>query len=175
MNARKFTISALPSTTKALTMIPSLIIRGTTMRKATILLLLLLGVGQAQADIYKVVGADGKITYTDKEPQASGGKSEKLNIQTYSGTPAVSTLGMAVKKVTILSAQWCGVCTRAKAYMKSHDIAFEEWDIDKSDFARAKMNELGARGVPVILVGKQKMVGFSESTLETMLKAAGGG
>ena len=145
------------------------------MRKATILLLLILGAGQAQADIYKVVGPDGKITYTDKEPQASGGKSEKLNIQTYSGAPAVSTLATAVRRVTILSAQWCGVCTKAKAYMKSRNIAFEEWDIDKSDFARAKMNELGARGVPVILVGNQKMVGFSETGLDAMLKKAGGG
>lgn len=144
------------------------------MRKAIIFLILALGTSQALADIYKVVGPDGKITYTDKEPQASGGKSEKLNIQTYSGAPSVSNLANPVKRVTILSAQWCGVCTKAKNYMKGRNIAFEEWDIDKSDFARAKMNELGAKGVPVILVGNQKMVGFSESRLDSMLKKADG-
>ncbi|HAH07859.1 MAG TPA: hypothetical protein DCM05_15270 [Elusimicrobia bacterium] len=127
----------------------------------------------AQAEIYKVVGADGKVSYTDKEPQPNSGKTEKLKVQTYSGTPAVSAYSGSVKKVTILSAQWCGVCTRAKAYMKDHKIAFEEWDIDKSEYARSKMNELGAKGVPVILVGKQKMVGFSAETLEEMIKNAG--
>jgi len=138
-----------------------------------LLLCLALAAPAAQAEIYKVVGADGKVSYTDKEPQPNSGKTEKLKIQTYSGTPTVSTYNGAVKRVTILSAQWCGVCTRAKAYMKDRKIAFEEWDIDQSEYARTKMNELGAKGVPVILVGKQKMVGFSAETLEEMIKNAG--
>jgi len=87
-------------------------------------------------------------------------------------TPSVSSMKDTVKRVTILSAQWCGQCTRAKAYMAKRKIDFEEWDVDKSDYARAKMNELGAKGVPVILVGKQKMVGFSEEGLEELLKSA---
>ena len=128
---------------------------------------------QAQAEIYKVTGADGKVSYTDKAPQSATAKAEKLKIQVYSGTPSVSSYNGSVKKVTMLSAQWCGVCKRAKAYMNSHKIAFEEWDIDQSEYARAKMNELGAKGVPVILVGKQKMVGFSAEELESMIKNAG--
>lgn len=141
---------------------------------AFLLLILALAGAEARAEIYKVVGADGKVSYTDKEPQTPGAKTEKLTIQTYQGTPSVSSLNSAVKKVTILSAQWCGVCTRAKNYMKSRNIAFEEWDIDQSDYARAKMNELGAKGVPVILVGKQKMVGFSPENLDAMIKNANG-
>ncbi len=137
------------------------------------LLCLTLAALPARAEIYKVVGPDGKVSYTDKEPQPNSGKTEKLKIQTYSGPPAVSTTNASVKKITMLSAQWCGVCTRAKAYMNTHKIAFEEWDIDQSEYARAKMNELGAKGVPVILVGKQKMVGFSAETLEEMIKNAG--
>lgn len=137
-------------------------------------LFLAFGALDVRADIYKHVGADGKVTYSDQEPQAPGTQSKKLSIQTYNGAPSLSTLKNPVGKVTILSAQWCGVCTRAKNYMKSRNIAFEEWDIDKSDYARAKMNELGAKGVPVILVGNQKMVGFSKSGLDAMLKMAGG-
>lgn len=136
------------------------------------LLLLALGM-EAHAVVYKIVGADGRVSYTDKEPEAtSTEKTEKLKLQTYTGAPSVSSMKDAVKRVTILSAQWCGQCTRAKAYMKSRKIDFEEWDVDKSDYARAKMNELGAKGVPVILVGKQKMVGFSEDGLEDLLKSA---
>lgn len=132
--------------------------------------LLFFGMG-AHAEVYKVVGADGRVSYTDKEPTPAE-KSEKLKLQTYRGAPSVSSTNDAVKRVTILSAQWCGVCTRAKAYMKSRNIDFEEWDVDKSDYARAKMNELGAKGVPVILVGKRKMTGFSEEGLEELLKSA---
>lgn len=127
----------------------------------------------AQAEIYKVTGADGKVSYTDQAPRPATGKAENLKIQTYSGAPSVSSLNGAVKKVTMLSAQWCGVCRQAKAYMSSRKIAFEEWDIDQSDYARSKMRELGAKGVPVILVGKQKMVGFSPEGLDDMLQKAG--
>lgn len=127
----------------------------------------------ARAEVYKTIGADGRISYTDKPPDTfSADKTEKLKLQTYAGDPVVSSSNSAVKRVVIISAEWCGVCTRAKAYMRSHKIDFEEWDIDKSNFARAKMKEHGAKGVPLILVGKQKMVGFSEATLEEMLKKA---
>lgn len=148
---------------------------GVTMSKLRIFLLLsffAFTVQHAQAEVYKIIGADGKVSYTDKEPESASAKTEKLKIQTYSGAPTVSTYNGSVRKVTILSAQWCGVCRKAKAYMNSKKIAFEEWDIDQSDFARAKMKELGASGVPVILVGKQKMVGFSPEGLDDMLKKA---
>lgn len=142
-------------------------------RLAFLLLALSLCALPAQAEIYKVVGADGKVSYTDQPPQDKAARSEALKIQTYAGPPAVSAYGGSVRKVTLLSAQWCGACKSAKAYMVGRKIAFEEWDIDRSEFARAKMREVGAKGVPVILVGKQKMVGFSPEGLENMLQQAG--
>lgn len=145
------------------------------MNKLPLLLLLFLALSapQAQAEIYKVISADGKVTYADKPSQSATAKTEKLKILTYSGAPSVSSYNGSVKKVTLLSAQWCGVCRQAKAYMNSRKIAFEEWDIDQSDYARNKMKELGAKGVPVILVGTQKMVGFSPEGLDDMLQKAG--
>lgn len=145
------------------------------MNKLPLLFLLFftLGVPQTQAEIYKIIGADGKVSYADKPSQSVTAKTEKLKVQTYSGTPSVSSYNGSVGKVTILSAQWCGVCRQAKAYMKSRKISFEEWDIDQSDYARSKIRELGAKGVPVILVGKQKMVGFSPEGLDDMLQKAG--
>jgi len=126
-----------------------------------------------QADIFKVIGPDGKVSYTDTEPKAaSTGKTERLKIQTYSGAPAVSSINGMAKRVTIFSAQWCGVCREAKSYMKTHNIAFEEWDIDKSEYAKSKLNEFKASGIPVILVGNQKMIGFSPEAFEAMRKTA---
>jgi glutaredoxin len=137
------------------------------------LLFITLGAPKTQAEIYKIVGTDGKVSYADKPSQSATAKTEKPKIQTYSGAPSVSTYNGSVGKVTLLSAQWCGVCRQAKVYMKSRKIAFEEWDIDQSDYARSKMRELGATGVPVILVGKQKMVGFSPEGLDDMVQKAG--
>lgn len=126
---------------------------------------------EAQAEIYKIIGPDGKVSYSDKEPQSE--KAEKLKIQTYSGTPSVSSLNTAFKRVTLFSAQWCGACRKAKAYMASHKIAFDEWDIDTSSYAQAKMKEFGAKSIPVILVGDQKMIGFTPEKFEAMRNKAG--
>lgn len=142
-------------------------------RPALLLLALAFCAQPVQAEIYKVIGADGKVSYTDKDPQSATAKTEKLKIQTYAGAPSVSSYNGSVRKVTMLSAQWCGVCRQARAYMVSRKITFEEWDIDQSEFARSKMREVGAKGVPVILVGKQKMVGFSPEGLDDMLQKAG--
>lgn len=137
-----------------------------------LLLLMLAAFGQgAQAQIYKVVGPDGKVSYSDKEPQAE--KAEKLKIQTYSGTPSVSSLDASVKRVTLFSAQWCGHCRAAKAYFNKNKIAFDEWDTDKSYYAQRKMKEFGTKSVPVILVGNQKMIGFSPESFEAMRGKAG--
>lgn len=141
-------------------------------RPAFLILIFVFFAFNVHAAIFKVVGADGKVSYTDKDPQAATGKIEKLKMQTYSGAPSVSSYNGSVRKVTLLSAPWCGVCRQAKAYMNSRKIAFEEWDIDRSEYARSKMQELGAKGVPVILMGKQKMIGFSPAGLDDMLKTA---
>lgn len=143
------------------------------MNPATALIFLALAVfsPQGEAEIYKVVGPDGKVSYTDKEPKSE--KAEKLKIQTYAGVPAVSSLNAAVKRVTLFSAQWCGACRKAKAYMVSHKIAFDEWDIDTSSYAQGKLKEFGTKSIPVILVGNQRMVGFSPESFEDMRSKAG--
>lgn len=131
-----------------------------------VLLATALAASNALAEIYKVVGPDGKITYSDREPQAAA-KADRLKIQPSSGGTSA-----AAPRVVLFSAQWCGVCREAKSYMASRSISYEEWDVDKSDYAQAKLREFGTRAVPVILVGNQKMIGFSSDRLEAMLKSA---
>jgi glutaredoxin len=68
------------------------------------------------------------------------------------------------------SAEWCGVCKRAKSYFQENAIAFNEKDIDKSGAARREFAELGGRGVPLILVGKRKLSGFSAASFEKIYR-----
>lgn len=140
------------------------------MSKWRILVFLTLAAFGTQAEIFKVVGQDGKVSFTDKDPQSE--KAEKLKIQTFSGAPAVSSPDGAVKRVTLYSAQWCGSCRAAKAYFISNKIAFDEWDIDKSLYAKSRVKELSNGSIPVILAGKQKMIGFSPKKFEAMSKKA---
>ena len=51
--------------------------------------------------------------------------------------------------------------------------ACTEYDIEKSAAGNAEYRRLGGRGVPLIVVGTEKMSGFSERGLDALLTRAG--
>jgi glutaredoxin len=75
--------------------------------------------------------------------------------------------------IRMYATSWCPYCAQARAYFARNGIAYTEFDIEKSQAGRAEFRSLGGRGIPVILVGDQRMDGFSEQRLAQMLKAAG--
>ncbi len=64
------------------------------------------------------------------------------------------------KQVVIYTAASCAHCQRAKAYLRARSIAFREMDVGTSQRARKELERLGARGVPVLLVGGERLDGF---------------
>ena len=71
--------------------------------------------------------------------------------------------------VEIYVTEWCGYCKKAIAYMKSRNIPFVAYDIEKDSSASRRHAELGGGGVPLIVIGDKKMSGFSPETLEHYL------
>ena len=84
--------------------------------------------------------------------------------------PASAEDRVAVK---MYATSWCPYCAKARAYFARRNIAYVEVDIEKSREGRAEYDRLGARGIPVILVGPQRMNGFSEARLSQLLSEAG--
>jgi glutaredoxin len=76
-------------------------------------------------------------------------------------------------EVKMYATSWCPYCAKARAYFARRNIAYVEVDIEKSREGRAEYDRLGARGIPVILVGPQRMNGFSEARLSQLLADAG--
>jgi glutaredoxin len=76
-------------------------------------------------------------------------------------------------EVKMYATSWCPYCAKARAYFARRGITYVEVDIEKSREGRAEYDKLGARGVPVILVGSQRMNGFSEARLSNLLADAG--
>ncbi len=64
--------------------------------------------------------------------------------------------------MVMYTTSWCGVCKRARNYLTAEGIEFSEYDIEKSRKGKREFDRLGGKGVPVILVGKQRMNGFSK-------------
>jgi len=84
--------------------------------------------------------------------------------------PAASTpqsQPAAAVPVVMYATAWCPYCAKARAYFKQTNTAYVEHDIEKSADAHAEFRRLGGRGVPLILVGNEKLSGFSELAFES--------
>ena len=64
------------------------------------------------------------------------------------------------KQVVIYTTATCAHCQRAKAFLRDRGIGFREMDVGGSERARKEFQRLGARGLPVLLVGGERMDGF---------------
>ncbi len=126
--------------------------------------------------MYKWVDENGVTQYTDTPPANDKPTLEiRGEISSYT-SPSVEPLPEDFfshlakparrKRVVMYSAEWCGVCKRAKSYFQKKKIAFAEYDIDKSEKARSDYDKLNGRGVPIILVGKKRLNGFSQKRFD---------
>jgi glutaredoxin len=70
--------------------------------------------------------------------------------------------------VTLYSASWCGVCDRARKHMQQRGVVFVEYDIETSERGRRDYARLDAHGVPVILIGRQRMNGFAPDRFDAL-------
>lgn len=68
-------------------------------------------------------------------------------------------------RVLLYSSRGCAHCRRAKAFLDAQGIAYSELDVGRSLKARKALERLGARAVPTIVVGDERLDGFSERAL----------
>ena len=79
--------------------------------------------------------------------------------------------------IIMYSTEWCGVCKKARAFMKSEGIAFVEKDIERDKAAAKELQDKLRRsgtpsnGVPVIDINGQLMRGFDPSRLLTLARS----
>lgn len=122
------------------------------------------GCGSVHAEIYKWVDDSGQVHFGDEAKSTS----EKVHLQEINGFEQAaykptSDLVPQKGKVLMYSTSWCGYCKKARRYFSENSIVFTEFDIEKNALARRQYDRLGGKGVPVILVGKRRMNGFSIS------------
>ena len=149
--------------------------RSGAMTRLMILLAPLLPAAGLHAEIYKWVDEQGQIHYSDQKPEDRPVTEIPVETRSYQGV-SYGTVEVDTRKdapgsrVVMLSASWCGSCKKAKQYFRRNGIPFLEYDIEKSSRGKRLYEQLGATGVPVILVGKKRMNGFSEAGFERLIR-----
>ncbi|MGD8542369.1 MAG: glutaredoxin domain-containing protein [Desulfobacteraceae bacterium] len=77
-------------------------------------------------------------------------------------------------RVVMFSAPGCGYCVKAREYFNQNGVAFEELDVSASEDARRRFQDLGGRGVPLILIGDRQISGFDPQAIQAALAKEGG-
>lgn len=124
--------------------------------------------GVAFSGVYRWVDEDGKVHFSDQPSQSHASEPVKLRINTYEGVTYDTSSFDVGKEVVMYSASWCGVCKKARRYFAERGIKYTEYDIENSAKAKTEFKKLGAKGVPVILVGNRRMNGFSVDGFEKL-------
>ncbi len=133
------------------------------MKFLLLLIPLLLFAAPASAEIYKWTDEQGQVHYSDQKPQDQDFNEVEIEGGTYKNVSYGTTHVDIGKQVIMLSAVWCGVCKKAKSYFRRNGIQFTELDVEKNSRGKRLYERLGAKAVPVILVGRKRMNGFTEA------------
>lgn len=72
-------------------------------------------------------------------------------------------------KVKVYSSDTCPYCTAVKGFLQENNIEFEEANVSRDDVARNELIQKGYRGVPVIVIGDEEVVGFDQPRLKELL------
>lgn len=138
--------------------------------------------------VYKAIGPDGSVIYSDKPPVV--GSADKLEFHNLPASPlpeSVLKFRAQIEKtlkarmeslqpprgmeVRLFTAKWCPHCRRAKSYMRQRGIVFTEYDIETPDGMAAfvQVSESG-KSVPLLVTSSGRLLGYSEMGYDRLLQ-----
>jgi glutaredoxin len=130
---------------------------------------------------FKVIGADGKVTYTDREPTANDGRVSALGAraasQAQSGEqdlPFELRQAAAKYPVTLYTVTGtCEPCDQARQFLKQRGVPFSERQGGSAEDLVALEKLSGGRDAPTLTLGTQVLRGFASDSWGSYLDAAG--
>lgn len=127
---------------------------------------------------YKVVGPDGKVTYTDRQPASAEGKVSALGSRSASNAEASLPFELrqpvARYPVTLYtSATGCDPCEAARQLLRQRGVPFTEKLVSSAEDGDALERLSGGRDAPTLSVGAQTLRGLAPVVWGSYLDAAG--
>jgi glutaredoxin len=140
------------------------------------------------ATLYKSVGPDGRVVYSD-QPPAEGTVQKTLNFAAQPSSPLPEAvlryregLEKGVQKrleeaargragmPQLFTAPWCGYCRHAKAHLAEKGVGFEELDVETPQGQRAYATLGGGSGIPVLAWKGERLQGYSRASYDEFLQ-----
>ncbi|WP_323814601.1 glutaredoxin domain-containing protein [Cellvibrio sp. NN19] len=71
--------------------------------------------------------------------------------------------------VVLYATEWCGYCKKTRDFFKQHNIAYVEYDIEKSAEGKSQYDQLRGSGIPLIVIRGEVMRGYDPNALAKAL------
>ena len=133
----------------------------------------------ANAQVYRIVGPDGKVTFSDRAP--SDAKAKPTQAVPLTGSPGTSTASLPAEvrqaagrfPVTIYNGADCSPCLTARSFLLRRGVPFTEKSIVTEEDVQALQRISGGTSMPFATIGAQHIRGFNEVEWSQYLDAAG--
>lgn len=89
----------------------------------------------------------------------------------YFNSPAKRIATQHDARPVLYSTDWCQYCKRIRDTLTQNSVAFFEYDIEKSRKAKRQFDELGGKGVPLMLVNSEVIPGFNSSVIQDLIES----
>ncbi|MFE8645408.1 glutaredoxin family protein [Sphingomonas sp. NCPPB 2930] len=149
-----------------------------TSRCLAILLVALAASAQAQT-LYRIVGPDGRVTYSDRPQAVEGARSaapvatEVNPVLTASALPYELRTVVQKYPLTLYTGNNCEPCAAARSLLRARGVPFSERTVSTSEDVEALRRLSGDNNLPFATLGSQQIRGFAEMEWTRYLDAAG--
>ena len=149
------------------------------LRKTSLAMMLLAIAASPAYAQYKVVGPDGKVTYTDRPPSTTDSKTTSLNAR---GGSSASDAALPIElrqaatryPVTLYTtADACDPCNGARQFLRQRGIPYAEKQIQNAEDSQALQRIAGSTDLPTLTIGSQALRGLAPEVWASYLDAAG--
>jgi glutaredoxin len=127
--------------------------------------------------VYRIVGPDGRVTFTDRPPvEGKGTAAPSMSMQggdTSAALPFELRTTASRYPVTIYTRPGCAPCDAGRVFLESRGIPFSERTVTSDEDADALQRLSGGLTLPFATIGGQQLRGFSEVEWGQFLDAAG--
>ena len=128
--------------------------------------------------LFKIVGPDGRVTYTDRVPSAGEGR--VMPVDGMTGRASDPALPFALRQVatrfpvTLYTASNCGeACALGRSLLAKRGVPYTERTAETDEEREAWVRLVGGLEAPVLKVGEQMLRGFAPVAWDETLDVAG--
>ena len=148
-----------------------------TLRPLALLGLSMLALPSLAQGVYRIVGPDGKVTFSDQPPHdtaARAGGSGNMGNTSGSGQLPYELRQVASRyPVTLYTGKDCAPCNSGRNLLNARGIPYAEKTVSSPDDGAALKRLNGDGTLPLLSIGSQQIKGYSDVEWSQYLDAAG--